>query len=288
MKTWRAAMVLVGLLVLLPGCSSTPPAAAPPSRPPTADTAALAGEHNPFGAPKTKSTSLHLQVRERIGYVTAVEDDWKIPAWVSYRLMADYFKPGAPDFPRLARFITDASLPESLQITHDHYTGTGFDRGHMAPHASMQGRTQECVRESYFLSNIAPQTPALNRTIWKNLEDKERAWAREFGTVWVITGAVFSGMEATRRLTPTNHSLAGQVAIPESFFKILVRREGDRVHALAFVMPNRTDRFENDRDFAPWQVKIDDVEAMTALDFLENLPDDVEDALEATKEPIWN
>jgi len=286
MRLVRAALAVTYFLCLVSGCSSPPLGAAARPRPETAS--AETNEDNPFGMPFGTPGSIHVHIRKRIGYTTAVEEDWKIPVWVSYRLVADYFKPGAPDFARLARFITDTSLPESLQTTHDHYTGTGFDRGHMAPHASMQGRTQECVRESYFLSNIAPQTPALNRTIWKNLEDKERAWAREFGTVWVITGAIFDGMQATRRLTPTNHSLAGQVAIPDSFFKILYRREGDRIHALAFIMPNRTDRFENDRDFSPWQARIDDVESMTALDFLENLPDDVEDALEAAKEPIWN
>jgi endonuclease G len=277
---------LTGLLILLSACSSPPPEASEPDRVLAAslDT----NEDNPFGFPALRSYAIHVQVRKRIGYTTAVEETWKIPAWVSYRLLKEYFDPGAPDFPRLSRFITDTSLPQALQVTHDHYTGTGYDRGHMAPHASMQGRTQECVRESYFLSNISPQTPALNRTIWKNLEEKERDWTRKFGTVWIITGPIFEHGQVTERMSPSNSALSDQVAIPSRFFKILIRRESETLHAIAFVMPNRKEAFVDDRDFAPWQVRIDDVESAAGLDFLGNLPDDVENSIESSMESIWN
>lgn len=243
---------------------------------------------NPFGEPVPKGIQLHLIVRKRIGYVTALEEEWKIPAWVAYGILRQYFDEGAPTYPRLSRFLADTSLPEACRVTHDHYTGSPFDRGHMAPHASMQGRNQACVQESYLMSNIAPQTKKLNETIWKNLEDKERQWARKYGELWVVTGPVFQGGVPTEWLVPKDPKLTEKIAVATHFFKIFLRREGNRYHALAFVIPNQMEGFADPLNFASWQESVDQVEDSTHLDFFSSLDDAVEDEMEKAREPIWN
>jgi endonuclease G len=206
---------------------------------------------------------------------------------VSYKLAKEYFAYGAPKYDRLPKFLPDPDLPSPLQITHVHYTGTGYDRGHLAPNASMQGRHEQCARESFYMSNIAPQTAALNRKIWKNLEEKERAWAKEFGELWVLTGPVFEDPAGIKRMRPKKQNLTETIAIPTHFFKIFLRKEGAKHHALAFVIPNQKAHFEDDRDFELWQVAVDDVQELTSLDFFRNMEDVEEHQMEAAIEAMW-
>lgn len=56
------------------------------------------------------------------------------------------------------------------------YAKTGYDQGHMAPAADFAWN-QDASNTTFVMSNIAPQTPNLNRDSWKRLEDKVRKWA---------------------------------------------------------------------------------------------------------------
>jgi endonuclease G len=235
------------------------------------------------------NAALKISVVQRQGYTAAAEERWRIPAWVSYRIAKEYYVQGAPRFDRLTRFIKDPDLGDRFKVTHDHYTGSGFDRGHMAPHASMQGRDEKCITESYYLSNIAPQTSSLNKGIWQELEEKERYWAETFDVVWIVAGPIFDPDSGPlRNITPKKRELKEKVAIPSHFFKILIRGTGRNLQALAFVFPNQRRAFDDNRDFQSYQCTIDDVEALTNLDFLLNLEDDLEDNLEASRDQPWN
>jgi DNA/RNA endonuclease G (NUC1) len=48
------------------------------------------------------------------------------------------------------------------------------------------------MSQSFFLSNMSPQLPAFNRGIWRSLESAVRAWAESKGSIYVVTGPVFS------------------------------------------------------------------------------------------------
>lgn len=289
MKRVLALLLLSGLFAFATDCSTSSGQSSTAGVRAAATTLlpAPVDEHNPFGEPVSTDGNHPWTVLHRIGYDTAVEHDWKIPSWVSYRIAKEYFAPGAPKYDRLPNFLTDPDLPGSLQITHDHYTGTGYDRGHMAPNASMQGRSEQCARESFYMSNIAPQTAVLNRRIWKNLEDKERQWAKEFAEIWIITGPIFEEPPGIKYMKPKKANLTEAIAIPTHFYKILLRKEGSKHHALAFVIPNQKGRFEDDKDFELWQVAVDDVQALAALDFFRNMGDAEEHEMEAAIEAIW-
>jgi endonuclease G len=149
----------------------------------------------------------------------------------------------------------------------------------------MQGRSKDVVRESVYMSNVAPVYPALDRRLWMNLEAQVRKWTKKYGRVYVISGPIFKG-EPTW-MTPVKPGVEGKVAIPTHLYKIVYRKTGDDLFGLAFVVPNQEERFDSDRDFGPWQVTIRDVEDWTGLDFLSRLPHEVEHRLETTKEEIW-
>jgi len=68
---------------------------------------------------------------------------------------------------------------------HRDYTNSGFDRGHMAPNADFND-TFENALKTFFIANIWPQTPNINRVEWLKTENETRKLASEFLFVKVI------------------------------------------------------------------------------------------------------
>jgi endonuclease G len=65
------------------------------------------------------------------------------------------------------------SLPD-----HYDYTNSGYDRGHMAPNADFND-TYENALMTFFIANIWPQTPQVNRIEWLKTENQTRSLASE-------------------------------------------------------------------------------------------------------------
>jgi endonuclease G len=127
------------------------------------------------------------EVLANTGFTVGYSDGREDPLWVCYEVFA-VANPVAHDRP--SRFSVD--LRTVARVSHDDYTNSGYDRGHMAPNATIDycyGRQAQL--ETFLMSNICLQTSNLNRGIWATLEDSERDWANKCGEIWVITGPVF-------------------------------------------------------------------------------------------------
>ena len=68
---------------------------------------------------------------------------------------------------------------------HSDYTHSGYDRGHMAPNADFND-TYENALATFFIANIWPQTPDVNRREWLRTENETRRLAAEYLLVRVI------------------------------------------------------------------------------------------------------
>jgi len=68
---------------------------------------------------------------------------------------------------------------------HRDYTNSGYDRGHMAPNADFND-TYENALMTFFIANIWPQTPNVNRVEWLKTENETRRLASEYLGVKVI------------------------------------------------------------------------------------------------------
>ena len=68
---------------------------------------------------------------------------------------------------------------------HRDLIGSGYDRGHMAPNADFNDTTENALM-TFFIANIWPQTPDVNRIIWLRTENETRRLAREYTAVLVI------------------------------------------------------------------------------------------------------
>lgn len=115
----------------------------------------------------------------------------------------------AKEIDREDSFHEESQLPQSMRAQLSDYSGSGYDRGHLAPNGDMANRSQQY--DSFSLANIAPQSPRNNRYIWRNIETATRYLTQQYGEVYTVTGVAFTDKKAKQ--------LAGRVLVPSHFFK---------------------------------------------------------------------
>jgi len=181
----------------------------------------------------------------------------KIPLWVAETVEKAQLE-GSLD--RSDKFRPDPLLKAGQRSELADYKSSGYDRGHQAP-AGNQTVDAERKDDTFYLSNMAPQMPALNQKIWNNLEARTRACTIEAGRTNQITGPIFwdpkeenpataNGLIEFKQIGP------GRVAVPTHFFKILLVPDGANTRAIAFVMENR-DYPKGPYDFSKYIQSID-------------------------------
>lgn len=203
------------------------------------------------------------EIVQHTGYVVSHNSKWKIPNWVAYELTR---REVAGTNPRNDEFCPDPDVRGHKAQLED-YRGSGYDRGHMAPAADMKW-SKKVMRESFYLSNMCPQNPSLNRGDWNDLEEKVRKWAKRDSAIIVVCGPIIP-----KRPKTIGH---GKVAVPTAFFKVVLSPYGGQTSAIGFIMPNE----KCNAPLKTYARTIDEVEAATGFDFFAALPDDVEQSVE--------
>lgn len=206
------------------------------------------------------------------GYVVSHNSKWKIPNWVGYELTR---REVAGNNPRDDAFAPDPDVRGHKAELAD-YKGSGYDRGHMAPAADMKW-SKRVMRESFYLSNMCPQNPSLNRGDWNDLEEVVRKWAKRDSAIIVVCGPIVSKRPAT-----IGH---GKVAVPKAFFKVVLSPYSKHPSAIGFIMPNE----KGNNPLRSYAKSVDEVEDVTGFDFFSSLPDDLEGDVEARYDlSNWN
>ena len=141
---------------------------------------------------------------------------------------------------------------------------------------------------SYFFSNMTPQFPNFNRGIWMRLEGMVRDWVRNRGDLTIITGAVFDKDNDQARDSDANADRVAplnRVAIPTHYYKIVVKKKSSGPQAIAILLPHNNDSQPNGQYRAYLTAHIttiDQIEAMTGIDFFPGLATSRETVLEST------
>lgn len=187
-----------------------------------------------------------------------------IPNWVAWELTA--LETGG-DANRSEKFFCDESVP-GCPDSWD-YSYSGYDRGHMAPAGDMKW-DEEAMRQTFYLTNICPQAPELNRGTWKSLEEKCRVRAKNDSAIIIICGPILTD-------SITEYIGDSRVAVPKRFFKVVLSPYRDEPVAIGFIMPNA----KVVGGMQPAAVSIDEVELATGHDFFSILNDDEENRLES-------
>ncbi|MDX1904912.1 MAG: DNA/RNA non-specific endonuclease [Thermonemataceae bacterium] len=199
-------------------------------------------------------------------YTLAYSEEHEQARWVAYKLSKKNLSHKVTR--RNEHFEPDPKVSTGSAIPAD-YGGSGYDRGHLAPAGDFTAN-ETMMKETFFMSNMSPQKPLCNRETWRLLEEQVRRWAEKKGEIYVITGPVFA--EKMPHIGKKN-----KIAVPPAYFKIIY--EPAQKKAIAFIVPN----INKKEDYKTYQVKVDEVEKATQLDFLHLLSDELEQKIEAEK-----
>lgn len=207
-----------------------------------------------------------LRVLANRGYVAGYSDALGNPAWVAYRVHDLATIPGAPRRPE--KFEIDRRTV--ARVAPEDYARSGYDRGHMAPNFAIATRHGEAAqRETFLMSNIVPQLHTLNAGLWRELELKiATSYPARYGEVWAIVGPVFG---------PQPKRLRGSVAVPEAFFLIVIDENEGKLRTLALLVPQEAPA---NAEPARYLTSIAEIQRRTGLDFLTELDDAAEQAVE--------
>lgn len=220
------------------------------------------------GAPRAAATShaAFLRVLVNEGYVVGYDDARGNPAWAAYRMRDLTTIPRTP--PRPDSFEIDRRTV--ARISPDTYTGSGYDRGHLAPNYAIATRYGPAAQqETFLMSNITPQRHALNAGLWKTLEQKIATnYPARYGEVWVFAGPIFGDRPRLLR---------SGVQIPEAFFLIVVDEHEGKLRTLSLIVPQDAPA---GGDAEAYVTTIDEIELRTELDFLHELDDPAEREVE--------
>lgn len=134
----------------------------------------------------------------------------RTPLWAAEYLTSSRLT-SARALERIDNFHEESRLNASIQATLADYSGSGFDRGHLAPNADMSTKKQQF--DSFSLANIVPQAPELNRGSWADLEKQVRDKVFDYGSAYVVTGVTFTGSSVS--------SLKSRVLVPNALYKII-------------------------------------------------------------------
>ena len=145
------------------------------------------------------------------------------------------------------------------------YDGFGFDRGHLAPSADFRW-SKKALSESYFYSNMSPQSPGFNRESWAELEGSLRGYIQDHPTtqLYVVTGPVL------KEGLPVIERGVNKVAIPEMYFKVVLDLENKQ--AIGFLMPNQKTTYP----LISFAKSVDEIEELTGLNFFSRITSEEE------------
>lgn len=216
----------------------------------------------------------------RSGFTASYNDTLRFPNWVSWRLA----KADIGDVER-GQFKPDTALPNDFtRVTPSDYTNTGFDRGHNCP-SKDRTRNREDNDGVFVMTNITPQTHAMNAGPWENLESYCRTLAQQGNELYIVCGHGFNGSRH-RTTGPQN------IAVPDWGWKVVVvipEASGDdrqrittQTRVIAVKMPNI-----NGIDSDPWNKYTTtpaDLERATGLRLFSGLTPAVAAALRQTRD----
>ncbi|MHC0068143.1 DNA/RNA non-specific endonuclease [Nostoc sp. UIC 10890] len=282
---WALA-VATGLIALL-GCSPAP------SQPPTLTQSPTPTTEKPLQptpiVPTKPSISIHLllgfpssatptsitpdnYLMVKNQYALSYNQSKGTANWVAWQLNKSWLG----NAERQNNFRPDNTLPAGwTRITPSAYTGSGYDRGHIAPSGD-RTKTVEDNSSTFLMTNMMPQTPDNNRNTWGNLEDYSRYLVSQGKELYIVAGPAGSQGEP----------LKGKVTVPKSTWKIIVVLDSSgsgldgitaNTRVIAVNIPNEQ---EINNDWRAYKVSVDQLENLTGYDFLSNVSPEIQSVIE--------
>ena len=199
------------------------------------------------------------------GFTVSYNHALLVPNWVAYELTQEKLESKEK---RKADFCSDPQI-KGRQADAADYKKSKWIKGQLVPPEDMNW-DEEAWDATYYFSNIAPQDKSFRSKSWLATEKMARRLAKEFGTVYVVCGPVFSEYK---------HGDIGdhKVSVPDAFFKAFLVYKDGRYHAIGLIMQN-TPATQSLKKCAQ---SIDQVEEIIQRNLFPGLPQDAEAEVEA-------
>lgn len=203
--------------------------------------------------------------------------------WVAFRFDGD--TRGRTTSRSNEPFTDDPELPSTAWVGSYGF-GSPFNRGHLC--ASYDRLySEEANEQTFYMSNISPQENSLNQGYWITLENLVAKCGRDVSfadTLYVVKGGAIDKPEHIRGYLSRT---SGQMAIPKYYFMALLRVKSRSYTSIAFWVENKRYGYNYDNpaprsEIAKNALSVDKLETLTGIDFFHNLPDNIENQVEAT------
>lgn len=174
--------------------------------------------------------------------------EYNMPLWSKYTLDSKKLE-NIVARPK-KRFILDENLPKRT-VTHDDYTKSGYDRGHLTPVDDLQ-YSYESASSTFVITNVVPMERSFNRGIWQRLENYVSDFIEKYHEAVIVTGPIFEG----------NLSYMGRdsnIPIPTSFYKLLVSNECTEV----YIIPHKN----SSEDLSIFKSDLESLQKRTGIKF---------------------
>ena len=211
-------------------------------------------------------TSTTGQIVHHQFYTLSYNEEHEQPEWVAYEITVDRLNNKVAD--RTDNFRPDPAV-KTKSATPSDYRRSGYTRGHLVPAGDM-GFDKRAMSETFYMSNMSPQVRNFNMGVWRELEEQTRDWARKYKHLYVVTGPVLTEPEFDR---------IGKniVTVPRNYYKVILDVTQPEYKGIGFVIPNAI----SDEHLTEYAMPIDEVEALTGLDFFPKLlTEELENELE--------
>ena len=181
-------------------------------------------------------------------------------------------------------WIDDDSTPEAYQIKDTEYKDPAIDCGHICA-SSDRLYSRAANKQTFILGgNTHPQYKKHNQMTWKRIENhvqNKLNWDSFRDTLYIVKGAT---IYEPLTLGKTRDSLI----LPGYWFCAMLCLKDSVYKAAAFLTEHSKTRYSV-FNLKKRLVTIDSLEALTGYDFFCNLPDSIEDTVEASLDTnSWN
>lgn len=187
----------------------------------------------------------------------------RVALWVAYPLCKLYTNGNVG---RTDAWALDPLLGNDSAAPFGGYAGD-YARGHQLPSADRQC-CYDANAQTFYGTNMTPQLNAHNEKIWADLENKVRGYANSSDTTYVVTGVMVSSSSKKEK-----DSYGKSVTVPDSYFKAVLKYSTKSTlgtwNAAAFYLEHRAYSGSVTKEHS---MSIDELEAMTGIDFFVNLP----------------
>lgn len=202
----------------------------------------------------------------------------------------------ADNVKRTDAWSVDPKLPAEMQVQESDHKNDGFDKGHLCA-SEDRVYLKEANEQTFYYSNMSPQLNDFNGGFWGKLEARVQTWGRStadgvYDKVYVTKGGTLNKLlknfkgTTVNGGTPTtdaNGFTIHGLACPEYYYMAVLSQKDDVFHAIAFLVPHREGMTRNPSsdELKEYVVSVDKLEEETGIDFFCNLPDVLENEVEA-------